>query len=63
MIVRRIRPNGILHIDEYPNKDSYRMLYFTPIEELRNYRYLILKVEIQQWDREPFDSEAEDIII
>ena len=52
---RLIRPNGMLHIDVYTNKDSYRMLYFTPLDKLKKHRYLILKVETQQWPNESVD--------
>ena len=50
------KPNGIFHIDEYTNKDAYRMVYLTPLGDLKKHRYLILKVESQKWDRESFDA-------
>lgn len=39
-----------MHIDEYGNKDVYRMLYFIPIEDLKKHKRLILKVETQKWN-------------
>ena len=49
-----------MHIDEYTNKDAYRMLYFTPLEDLKKHRYVILKVETQKWDRESYDAYEEE---
>lgn len=43
------KPHGLLHIDEYIDKDFYRMLYFVPIEDLKKHKYVILKVETQKW--------------
>ncbi len=63
LLIRIIRVNGMLHIDVYTNKDCYRMLYFTPLENLRKHRRLILKVETQRWEQEAFDPNEEDIFI
>lgn len=50
LIVLRSKPHGLMHIDEYGNKDVYRMLYFIPIEDLKKHKRLILKVETQKWN-------------
>ena len=50
MIVLRNKPHGLMHIDEYGNKDVYRMLYFIPVEDLKKHKRLILKVETQKWN-------------
>lgn len=60
MAVRFLKPNGLMHIDEYTNKDAYRMLYFTPLDDLKKHRYLILKVETKKWDEESYDVYEED---
>lgn len=52
------RPNGMLHIDEYLDKDVYRMLYFTPLPELKKHHWLTLKVEVQKWDTTSDDYEG-----
>lgn len=49
-----------MHIDEYTNKDAYRLLYFTPLGDLKKHRYLVLKVETQKWDEESYDAYEED---
>ena len=54
---RIIRPNGVLHIDSYTDKDIYRMVYYTPVGELANHKYLLLKVETQEY-KMPFDDLA-----
>ena len=60
MMVRLLRPNGKMHIDEYTNKDAYRMLYFTPLGDLKKHRYLVLKVETQKWPYESYDAYEEE---
>lgn len=60
MASRFWKPSGLMHIDEYTNKDAYRMLYFTPLEDLKKHRYVILKVETQKWDRESYDAYEEE---
>lgn len=50
LIVLRHRPHGMLHIDEYQDKDVYRMLYFVPVEDLKKYKHLRLNVETQKWN-------------
>ena len=55
LIYRNLRPHGMLHIDEYLDKDVYRMLYFVPLEDLKKHRRLRLKVEVQKWE-----SDSED---
>lgn len=52
LIIRASKPQGMLHIDEYIDKDMYRMLYFVPLEELKKHRRLHLKVEVQRWPNE-----------
>lgn len=42
----------MLHIDQYLDKDMYRMLYFTPLEKVERKHRLILKVEKQKWNEE-----------
>ena len=59
LIYRHLKPHGLMHIDEYLDKDVYRMLYFVPIDDLKKYRRLRLKVEVQQW-REEYDGYMED---
>ena len=59
-VVRLLKPNGLFHIDEYTNKDAYRMVYFTPLGDLKKYRYLVLKVETQKWANESYDAYEED---
>ena len=49
LIIRASKPHGVLHIDEYADKDVYRMLYFVPLEELKKHHKLHLKVEVQRW--------------
>ena len=56
LIIKVLRPHGLLHIDEYTNKDVYRMLYFTPIDDLKKHQRLILKVEVQKWPTEKVDD-------
>ena len=48
--------HGLLHIDEYTNKDVYRMLYFTPLGDLKKTRRLRLKVEVQHWNEKCYDD-------
>ena len=55
LIYRNLRPHGMLHIDEYLDKDVYRMLYFVPLEDVKKHRRLRLKVEVQKWE-----SDSED---
>lgn len=55
LIYKNLRPHGMLHIDEYLDKDVYRMLYFVPLEDLKKHRRLRLKVEVQKWE-----SDSED---
>lgn len=55
LIYKNLRPHGMLHIDEYLDKDIYRMLYFVPLEDLKKHRRLRLKVEVQKWE-----SDSED---
>lgn len=50
----------MLHIDEYTNKDTYRMLYFTPLGDLKKHRHLVLTVEVQKWPNETTDIYEED---
>ena len=57
---RFIKPNGLMHIDEYTNKDAYRMLYFTPLGDLKKHRHLVLNVEVQKWAEESHDAYEED---
>lgn len=52
LIIRASKPHGMLHIDEYTNKDVYRMLYFIPLEDIKKHRRLHLKVEVQKWPNE-----------
>lgn len=54
LLLKRRKPDGLLHIDEYLNKDTYRMLYFTPLDELKKRKVLILKVEVQHWNEEDY---------
>ena len=54
------KPSGLLHIDEYTNKDIYRMLYFVPVEDLKKHRKLTLKVEVQKWTSESPDTYFEE---
>jgi len=49
-----------MHIDEYLDKDAYRMVYFTPLGDLKKHRYLILKVETQKWGTHSEDYYEED---
>ena len=60
MAARLLKPNGLFHIDEYTNKDAYRMIYFTPLGDLKKHRYLVLKVETQKWKEESYDVYEED---
>lgn len=59
LLIRFLRPNGLMHIDAYVDKDMYRMLYFTPLPTLKKHKYLILKVEVKEWGThsEDFDQE------
>lgn len=50
LLWRVSRPNGTLHIDEYPEKDSYRMLYLTPLDELKRKKILVLTVATEKHD-------------
>lgn len=59
LLIKRARPNGLLHIDEYLNKDAYRMIYFTPLEDLKKCRVLVLRVEVQKWQEEMIDYDKE----
>lgn len=59
MTTRFLIPNGLLHIDEYTNKDAYRMIYFTPLGDLKKHKYLVLKVETKQWAEESYDAELD----
>ena len=59
LVVRIAKPNGIFHIDSYTNKDFYRMIYLTPLEELPKHRILILRVESQKWPTEYLAREEE----
>ena len=61
LLFKIAKPNGILHIDEYSDKDAYRMLYFTPLEDLKKYRRLVLSVEVRQWNELSGDFEADFI--
>ena len=56
LLVRSVKPHGMLHIDEYTNKDLYRMLYFVPLDDLKKHRRLRLKVEVQKWPSEYGDN-------
>ena len=60
LLIRVLRVNGLLHIDEYTNKDVYRMLYFTPLDDLKKHKRLILKVEVQKWNEKLYDMYEED---
>lgn len=57
--MRFLRPNGQMQIDKYVDKDFYRMLYFTPIEELGKHRYLILKVKTTIYNTASDDIEED----
>lgn len=59
LLVRSAKPHGMLHIDEYTNKDSYRMLYFVPLDDLKKHHRLRLKVEVQKWPTE-YEDYTED---
>ncbi len=59
LLLKFLRPNGLLHIDEYLDKDFYRMLYFTPIEDIKKYRWVVLKVERQSWGTNSNDYEED----
>ena len=50
LIIKALKPHGVLHIDEYTDKDVYRMLYFVPLEDLKKHKRLSLKVEVQKWN-------------
>ena len=52
LVVRYSKPHGLMHIDEYTDKDAYRMIYFIPLEDIKKYRRLHLKVEVQKWPNE-----------
>ena len=41
------KPNGILKIDEYINKDKYLMMWLTPLPELRKHKRLTLEVKVE----------------
>lgn len=58
LIYKHLKPHGVLHIDEYRDKDVYRMLYFVPIEDLKKHRRLRLKVETQTWNELSGDFDA-----
>ena len=49
LIYKYFKPHGILHIDEYQDKDVYRLLYLIPVENLKKYRRFNFKVEVQKW--------------
>lgn len=49
LIYKHFRPHGILHIDEYQDKDVYRLLYLVPVENLKKYQRFNFKVEVQKW--------------
>lgn len=51
-----------MHIDEYTNKDVYRMVYFIPVDDIKKHRRLILKVEEQQWSEEYRDIYEEEYL-
>lgn len=57
--LRYKKPHGLLHIDEYVDKDFYRMLYFVPIEDLKKCKYVILKVETKSWGTNSDDYEED----
>lgn len=50
LVYKNLTPHGVLHIDEYQDKDVYRMLYFVPLEDLKKRRRLRLKVEVEKWN-------------
>ena len=52
LIIRFSKPHGLMHIDEYTDKDAYRMIYFIPLEDIKKHRRLHLKVEVQKWSNE-----------
>lgn len=60
LILKLARPDGILHIDDYTNKDIYRMVYMTPLEELPKRKRVVLKVETQKWGQPWYDIYGED---
>ena len=62
LILRITRPHGLMHIDEYTNKDVYRMVYFIPVDDIKKHRRLILKVEEQQWSEEYRDIYEEEYL-
>lgn len=57
--VRRARPHGILHIDQYIDKAYYRMLYLIPMDDVPKHHYVILKIESQTWNTYSDDREEE----
>lgn len=59
LLLKFLRPNGLLHIDEYIDKDFYRMVYFTPVGDIKKYRYVVLKVEKQSWNTHSEDYEED----
>jgi hypothetical protein len=59
LVYKHLKPHGIFHIDEYPQKDVYRMLYLIPIDDLKKHRKLRLKVEVQKWNEMPGDFDVD----
>ena len=57
ILIRLSRPHGVLHVDEYTNKDIYRMVYMVPIDKLKKYRRVFLVVKNKKWPTESPDSE------
>ena len=58
LAIKFLKPNGLLQIDMYIDKDFYRMLYFTPIENLKKHRYLVLKVKTDTYNK--FSEDVEE---
>ena len=59
LAIKFLKPNGLLQIDMYIDKDFYRMLYFTPIENLKKHRYLVLKVKTDTYNKLSEDVEED----
>lgn len=59
LAIKFLKPNGLLQIDMYRDKDFYRMLYFTPIENLKKHRYLVLKVKTDTYNKLSEDVEED----
>lgn len=42
------KPNGILKIDEYLDKDLYLMMWLTALPELKKHKKLLLEVQVEE---------------